>query len=118
MDDIIDFGKVLNALQEGKRVMRVSWIKEGKFVFKQIHADIPIATVAIMQSLPPLVKDEFVRRWKAVSAGSMTSFDPILINTIRYRNQFCIVSQDNTINSWVPTADDVYAEDWRIINDN
>ena len=37
-----------------------------------------------------------------------------LLNTIRYRNQFCIVYPDNTIYAWVPSANDICNDDWVI----
>lgn len=113
--ELLSFGEALKALKEGKRIQREGWNGAGLFAFKQVHADIPMEIVPNMQSLPQDVKDEFIRRHEEVKDGTMTSFDPILLNTIRYRNQFCIVYPDNTIYAWVPSANDICNDDWIIL---
>lgn len=113
MKELKKFSDVLPSLLEGKRVGKKG---QDTFVFKQVHADISLDIVPKMQSLPQSVKDEFMRRKSIVEAGSMTPFNPELLDTIRYRNQFCIVYPDNTIQSWTPTPADICAEDWVILD--
>ena len=95
----LSFGQAIEALKQGKRVARQGWNGKGMFVFKQVPANVPIQYVPNMQSLPQDVKDEFVKRGVALT----------------YSNQMCIVKQDNTMDSWVPSSSDVFAEDWEII---
>jgi hypothetical protein len=99
MEDGMDFGKALNALKEGKRVARKGWNGKGLFVFKQVPANVGIQYVPNMQSLPQSVKDEFGKRGE----------------NLNYSNQMCIVKSDNTIDSWVPSSSDVFAEDWIVL---
>ena len=99
MEDGMDFGKALNALKEGKRVARKGWNGKGLFVFKQVPANVGIQYVPNMQSLPQSVKDEFVKRGR----------------NLNYSNQMCIVKSDNTIDSWVPSSSDAFAEDWIVL---
>lgn len=115
MEKLVTYAEALQALKDGKRVRRKGWNGAGLFAFKQVHVDIPIGIVPTMQSLPQAVKDEFIRRKSVVEAGSMTSYPPELLNTIRYRNQFCIVYPDNTVFAWVPSANDTCNDDWIIL---
>ena len=95
-----DFGKAIEALKQGKIVAREGWNGKGMFVFKQIPANVGIQFVPNMQSLPQSVKNEFGKRGENLS----------------YSNQMCIVKSDNTIDSWVPSSSDVFAEDWLILD--
>ena len=55
-------GDVVQALNEGKRCVRGSEYHLGVFIFKQVPSMIDPAIIPKMQSLPQLVKDEFIRR--------------------------------------------------------
>ena len=96
----VNFGQAIEALKEGKRVARKGWNGIGMFVFKQIPASIGVNIIPNMQSLPLNVKNEFVHRG----------------TNINYSNQMCIVKPDNTIDSWVASASDIFAEDWEILD--
>lgn len=95
----MNFGQAIEALKEGKKVAREGWNGKGMFVFKQISSNVGIQYVPNMQSLPQSVKDEFVKRGENLS----------------YLNQMCIVKSDNTIDSWVASSSDTFAEDWQIV---
>ena len=56
----MNFDKALEALKEGKRIQRINWNDKGLFVFMQIPSVIDMEVVPKMQSLPQLVKDEFI----------------------------------------------------------
>lgn len=98
--ELVDFGKAIESLKKGKRISREGWNGKGLFVFKQVPANVGIQYVPNMQSLPQDVKDEFVKRGE----------------NLNYSNQMCIVKHDNTIDSWVPSSSDVFAEDWCILD--
>jgi hypothetical protein len=95
----MNFGQAIEALKEGKKVAREGWNGKGMFVFKQVSSNVGIQYVPNMQSLPQSVKDEFVKRGENLS----------------YLNQMCIVKSDNTIDSWVASSSDTFAEDWQIV---
>ena len=96
----MNFGEAVKALKEGKMVQREGWNGKGMFVFMQVPAVIGIDIIPCMQSLPQLVKDEFVDRGEKIS----------------YFNQMAIVNIDNCINGWAPSVSDALAEDWKIFN--
>lgn len=100
MEENLNFGQALEALKQGKRVAREGWNGKGMFIFKQVPANVGIQYVPNMQSLPSDVKDEFVKRG----------------NNLNYSNQMCIVKEDNTIDSWVASSSDTFAEDWIILD--
>jgi hypothetical protein len=100
MNELLNFGQAIEALKHGKRIARQGWNGKGMFVFKQIPANVGIQYVPNMQSLPQETKDEFVKRGLNLS----------------YSNQMCIVKVDNTIDSWVASSSDTFAEDWIILN--
>ena len=99
MEENLNFGQAIEALKQGKRIARQGWNGKGMFVFKQVPANVGIQYVPNMQSLPSDVKDEFVKRG----------------NNLNYSNQMCIVKEDNTIDSWVASSSDTFAEDWQIL---
>ena len=95
----VSFGTAITALKAGQMVMREGWNGKGLFVFQQVPSDIGAEIIPNMQSLPQLVKDEFVKR-----GGG-----------IRYRNQLALVNPDNTIQGWSPSTSDALADDWIIL---
>lgn len=95
-----NFGQAVEALREGKRIAREGWNGKGLFVFMQVPSEIAAETIPKMQSLPQSVKDEFARRGGGIA----------------YSNQMAIVNPNNTINGWVPSSSDTFAEDWYILD--
>lgn len=102
-----NFGQAIEALKEGKRVVRQGWNGKGLFVFMQVPATITKEIVPKMQSLPQFVKDEFQRRFDDPSAQ---------IDAIYYSNQMAIVNPSNVINGWIPSSSDTLAIDWCILD--
>jgi len=98
-NQIRDFGYAIKNLKVGNKVARTGWLGKGMFVFKQVPANVDIQYVPNMQSLPQRVKDEFVKRGKSLN----------------YSNQMAIVKSDNTVDSWVPSSSDIFAEDWVVV---
>jgi Protein of unknown function (DUF2829) len=77
----VDFGKAIEALENGKRVARSGWNGKGMFIFRQVPSEVNAEIIPKMTSLPQLVKDEFIRRGGNIS----------------YKNQLAMVYPDNTI---------------------
>ena len=96
----MNFGQAIEALKQGKRVARQGWNGKGLFVFMQVPSVINEEIIPKMQSLPQSVKDEFTKR-----GGS-----------IHYFNQMAIVNPDNSINGWVASSSDTFAEDWEVLD--
>ena len=70
------------------------------FIFKQVPSAIDNSIVAKMQSVPDSAKTILTTR----------NQEPIC-----YQNQMVIVKSDGTIDSWVASSSDTFAEDWFIV---
>lgn len=96
---VMNFGMAIKALKLGYIVRRREW-DCGLCVIKQVSAHITEEIIPKMQSLPQSAKKLILNN---------TGF-------IDYKNQ-CLLYNTNLgiANSWTPTIDDVFAEDWEII---
>lgn len=103
----MNFGQVVEALKQGKRVQRTGWNGKGLFVFMQVPSTINREIVPKMQSLPQSVKDEFERRFNDPNEQ---------IDSIYYDNQLALVNQSNLITGWSPSTTDALADDWVILD--
>lgn len=102
----LDFGQAIEALKDGKCLSREIWKGTDKcFIFKQVPAEIKSQIVPIMQSLPEGAKSLFEK-----------SFIDNQEHAIYYANQIALVGLSNTIDSYSASAQDIFAEDWYIIN--
>lgn len=113
-EKLVSFGEAINALKEGKRVSRIGWNGKGLFIFMQVPSEVSMEVVPKMQSLPDLVKAEFVRRSTSpeVRGGVRGEY----LKSIRYKNQLAMVYPDNTIYGWVASPSDVLENDWCILD--
>ena len=116
--NLVSFGEAILALNNGKRIARSGWNGKGLFVFRQVPSVIDMSIVPNMQSLPQSVKDEFISRNKFPTYREVNypDVDPIEFNSIKYKNQLCMVYPDNTIYGWVASPSDVLEEDWIILD--
>lgn len=105
---LFGFSEVIKVLEKGGRAWRDSWDKNGSFfIFRQVPAEVPIMKVADMTSLPRTVKETLL--YRALDNDHKPPF-----TSIRYDNQYALVLNDNTIESWSPGVDDLRALDWHI----
>lgn len=109
------FGVAVEALREGKLVTREGWNGKDMFVCKQVPAEISINIVPTMQSLPQAAKEVFVNRERERAAIENEIDFLYSKHSIFYQNQMIIVKANNTIDSWVPSSSDIFAEDWIIL---
>ena len=105
---LVDFGEAIKALKQGKRVARNGWNGKGLFIFMQAPANISMQIVPKMQSLPRQVKEELEKRFNDES---------FQIDSITYNNQIVSVNNSNLIQSWNPTVDCLFANDWEVYHD-
>jgi len=97
--DGLTFGLAIEAMRQGKCIARKGWNGKGMFVCKQVPAEIYCNIIPKMSSLPQKAKDILFDRDKSIF----------------YQNQMIIVKADNTIDSWVASSSDTFAEDWQIV---
>lgn len=109
MDEYVDFGEVLKALKEGKRVRYKHW-DEDTFIFMQVPNTIPYAAILNMHSLPQSVKDEMNRRREAMSPLDQSTFD------IRYSGQVTMVLPNNRMKGYGFSPSKVLSESWIILD--
>ena len=95
----LTYGLAIEALREGKCVARKGWNGSGMFICKQVPSEIYCNIIPKMSSLPQTAKDILFDRDKSIF----------------YDNQMIIVKPDNTIDSWVASSSDTFAEDWYIV---
>lgn len=101
----LTFSEALYLLKQGFPVKREGWNK-GKFAFRQVPASINVETIVPkMQSLPARVKSIFIKRNEIKGAP---------IQTLEYSNQIALVDKDNNIYSYLPSSEDLFAEDWGV----
>lgn len=98
----MSFGEALQALEAGECVRRENW-EEGKFVVKQIPADIPAEVVPNMQSLPDSAKEIINKTHR---------------EDIHYRWQCLLIVQDtetSVATNYIPDWQDMFAKNWMIV---
>ena len=96
------FGEVVEALKSGLAIRREGWNRKGMFVVKQVPSHITGDIIPKMQSLPQIAKDILMKRENP---------------HIDYTNQMLIINPDGRADSWVPSASDIFAEDWEIVTE-
>lgn len=95
-----DFGTTIKLLKAGGAVCRADWRKDEKFVIKQVPAQITGDVIPKMQSLPQIAKDILMSRKEP---------------HIDYTNQMLIIYSDGHADSWLPSAEDIFARDWMLV---
>lgn len=96
----LDFGTAIKLLKAGGAVCRADWRKDEKFVIKQVPAQITEDVIPNMQSLPQIAKDILMSRKEP---------------HIDYTNQMLIINSDGHADSWLPSAEDIFARDWMLV---
>ena len=96
------FGEAVEALKSGLAVRREGWNGKGLFVVKQVPSHITGNIIPNMQSLPQSAKTILMSRENP---------------HIDYTNQMLIIHPDGRADSWVPSASDIFAEDWEIVTE-
>lgn len=99
------FTEVIEGLQRGENFTRVDAPHlRGKFITMQIQADIPSEVIPKMQSL---------------NNGAKAILGTVGDCQIHYRNQVLIVNkvdgEPNVATYYIPTWEDIFAEDWMIL---
>lgn len=95
------FEEALKAVKSKEAIaFRDSW-EDHKFIFCQIPATISKHIIPNMQSLPSVVKNEILKKDYSI---------------ISYINQICIFTNGN-ITYYIPSGEDMFASDWKIISD-
>lgn len=102
MIESVSFGVAVEALKMGWPIAREGWLGPHslRWIIRQVPSDIDSTIIPKMQSLPIMAKKRIMK------ANAY----------IRYANQ-CLIYDEatGTANSWAPSAEDILAEDWFVI---
>jgi hypothetical protein len=88
---MMTFGDAVHMLKLGKKVARFGWNGKGMFVYLVPAASYPVQTGA--------AKSHF-------GEGALVPYNAYL----------AIKNVDDTVSTWVPSINDVLAEDWRVLD--
>jgi DNA-binding transcriptional ArsR family regulator len=106
-----NFSEALKGLREGLLITRREW--DGKrILFRQVDASLEVeGIVPHMTSLPPSAKRMFKSRHAAgIATDTKSYFD------IKYHHQVAAVDEDNNITGYNLSWEDIFAEDWIVLN--
>lgn len=98
----VNFGDAIDLLKAGLAVRRKGWNGKGLFIAKQVPSHITGDIIPNMQSLPQSVKDILMSRENP---------------HIDYTNQMLIINPDGRADSWVPSSNDIFANDWEVVTE-
>ena len=84
-----NFSIILESLKQGSKIARKGWNGKGMFVYLVPAASYPAMT--------KVTKEYFGE-------------------TVKYNAYFAIKNVDGTVSTWVPSVNDVLAEDWVIVD--
>lgn len=93
------FGLAIESAKKWHCIARKNW-PVGMFVFKQIPADIKEDIIPVMQSVPSSAKNILLNRSEKI---------------ISYTNQMLIVDINGKADSYTPSLEDIFADNWYII---
>lgn len=108
------FKFIIDSIQEGKTVRRSCW-GLNSFIVKQIPQTISPDIVPKMTSLPSMAKEhihESIIDSTEPGGGSISYHDQVIIITINP------ITGDADATYYIPTWEDIFAEDWQIILPN
>lgn len=86
----MNFGLALEALKQGRRVVRKGWNGVGMFVYLVPASSYPAQTGAAIAHF---------------GHGAM----------VPYNAYFALKGADNTVSTWAPSGSDALAEDWAVL---
>lgn len=107
----MNFGQAIEALKEGKMLVRKGWNGKNMFIFMRPYDNIDISKLSNIKSLPENVKKWFVDEW-AQGNTTYESGNPIQIHFNEY---LCMVDPlGNIVNGWLASQTDMLSDDWEI----
>lgn len=99
----VGFSKVIKALDKGFVASKASWEKK-RYVFKLVPYTVLIEDIDDIILLPTLVKKIIVDNYV---------YDNNL-NKVLYKDTYSVLTPNQEILSWLPSIEDLQANDWII----
>jgi hypothetical protein len=98
----VPFGTALEALKQGWPVTRLSWIEDGKKRF-------------IVRQQPCCVDKDTIPNMASLFCQTKTLMKKAKVPCISYIDQCISIDGNFNANSWSPSVEDIFADDWAIV---
>ena len=107
------FSEVLDKLDEGKGLGRLSWnmecISNGEFIFKQPSVEFNIKDIH-KTNLPEIAKGVLIQREELTNFGDENPNN--WYSTVKYTEQLLRITSENLIVPYVLSKEDLFGNDW------
>ena len=96
------FSVAIKFLSAGGAIRRSCWSRTEEFIVKQIPSSISGDIIPKMQSLPKIAKNILTSKENP---------------HISYNNQMLIINKYGDATTWIPSTNDLFAEDWELVTE-
>ena len=96
------FSVAIKFLAAGGAVRRSCWSRTEEFIVKQIPSRVSGDVIPKMQSLPKIAKNILTSKENP---------------HISYNNQMLIINKYGDATTWIPSTNDLFAEDWELVTE-
>jgi len=103
------FSDAIDLLERGFLLCRRETNGMNSFIFMQKSHILKGQDIEYLKFLPEAVRNEFVRRRELISLDLRQS---CYFQKLHYSNQLLSVDHENNIKTWIPTVEDLTANDW------
>lgn len=96
------FSVAIKFLSAGGAIRRSCWSRTEEFIVKQIPSYVSGDIIPKMQSLPKIAKNILTSKENP---------------HISYNNQMLIINKYGDATTWIPSTNDLFAEDWELVTE-
>lgn len=96
------FSAAIKFLSAGGAIRRSCWSRTEEFIVKQIPSRVSGDIIPKMQSLPKIAKNILTSKENP---------------HISYNNQMLIINKYGDATTWIPSTNDLFAEDWELVTE-
>lgn len=96
------FSVAIKFLSAGGAIRRSCWSRTEEFTVKQIPSRVSGDIIPKMQSLPKIAKNILTSKENP---------------HISYNNQMLIINKYGDATTWIPSTNDLFAEDWELVTE-
>lgn len=96
------FSVAIKFLSAGGAIRRSCWSRTEEFIVKQIPSRVSGDIIPKMQSLPKIAKNILTSKENP---------------HISYNNQMLIINKYGDATTWIPSTNDLFAEDWELVTE-
>lgn len=96
------FSVAIKFLSAGGAIRRSCWNRTEEFIVKQIPSHVSGDIIPKIQSLPKIAKNILISKENPY---------------ISYNNQILIINKYGNATTWIPSTNDLFAEDWELVTE-